>query len=301
MSSLPAGLDAAMSDDDLKALPDKLGAQIVAGEVCHLTDIHHAMSYLDEVARLCEPEGDPHNMKLWYRSVLLHDAKGIDVVLRHLRYRLKTLPTGSPLTAVNKAFKYLHKRRKTRRCADVAKRGLPVGSGATESACGLFQLSVKRPGAAWGVPGLGGVMTLRGLVLLDRWPSAWTEYTAPRRRRVTHARKPHRAHPQLIPLLDAGHGSSAPVDDRPWGFARTCRRRCANSQMRRARIRKELTGPSAPRRCSSAMACAPAATRSRVLRTRRQRRRHKPHRRRNSVCSSGEHEGALQASSAHAR
>jgi hypothetical protein len=196
LSALPAGLDAAMSDDDLNALPDKLGAELTTAAVFHLTDFHHAISYLDEVARLCEPEGDPHNMRLWYRSVLLHDANGVDVILRHLKYRQKTLPEGKPLAAVNKAFKYIHKRRKTMRYADVAKHGLPVGSGATESTCGLFQLTVKRPGAAWGAPGLRGVMTLRGLVLSDRWSSAWSQYTATRRRRVTRARKPHRARPQ---------------------------------------------------------------------------------------------------------
>ena len=197
LKALPEGLDAAMSDDDLAALPEKLGTAVAAqGEVYHLTDFHHVISYLDEVARLCEPAGDPQNMKLWYRSVLLHDDDGANVVLRHLGRRAKTEPAGPRRASVNKAYNYMHKRRATMRYADVARRGLPVGSGATESTCALFQLSVKRPGAAWGVPGLRGVMTLRGLVLSDRWSPAWAEYTASRRRRVTHPRTPHRARPQ---------------------------------------------------------------------------------------------------------
>lgn len=196
LSALPEGLDAAMSDADLDLLPSKLGEEAVLGEVFHLTDIHHATSYLDEVVRLCEPACDPNNMKGWYRAVLLHVDDGVEVVLRHLKRRAKRLGPGKALAAVKKADRYFRRRRKTMRYAEVVKRGLPVGSGATESTCALFQLSVKRPGAAWRTPGLRGVMALRGLALSDRWGPAWERLAADHRRRVTRKAAPRRAHRQ---------------------------------------------------------------------------------------------------------
>jgi hypothetical protein len=196
LASLPAGLDAAMSDDDLAVLPGKLGADVVAqSEVLHLTDFHHAVSYLDEVVRLCEPACDPRNMREYFRSVLLHDDDGVETVLRHLRRRAANLERGAKRTAVKKAIGYIHKRRTTMRYARAVERGLAVGSGATESTCSLFQLSVKRPGASWSVPGLRGVMTLRGLALSDRWGPAWETYAGAHRRRVTRVRALHRAPP----------------------------------------------------------------------------------------------------------
>jgi hypothetical protein len=64
LAALPTGLDAAMSEEDLALLPARLNAEDAAfGEVFHLTDFHHAVSYLDEVVRLCEPPCDPNNMK----------------------------------------------------------------------------------------------------------------------------------------------------------------------------------------------------------------------------------------------
>jgi len=54
--------------------------------------------------------------------------------------------------------------------------GLPIGSGATESGCALFQLRVKHPGSHWFPSGLAGVMTGRGLSLSDRWDAAFAAY-----------------------------------------------------------------------------------------------------------------------------
>lgn len=134
-------------------------------------------------------------MREWFRSVLLHDDDGVETVLRHPRRRAANLGRGAERTAVNKAMGYIHKRRDTVRYARAVERGLAVGSGATESTCSLFQLSVKRPGASWSVLGLRGVMTLRGLALSDRWRPAWESYAGVHLRRVTRVRVLHHARP----------------------------------------------------------------------------------------------------------
>ena len=56
--------------------------------------------------------------------------------------------------------------------------GMPIGSGATESTCALHQLRVKHPGSQWGVPGLRGVITARGLQLSGRFDAAFQCYQA---------------------------------------------------------------------------------------------------------------------------
>ena len=64
------------------------------------------------------------------------------------------------------------------RYASVAAANLPVASGATESACAVFQLRVKRPGSHWRADGLRAVMAVRGLVTSRCWDAAWPHFTA---------------------------------------------------------------------------------------------------------------------------
>ena len=56
--------------------------------------------------------------------------------------------------------------------------GLPIGSGATESTCALYQLRVKHPGSNWRPPGLRGVMAARGLLLSGRFDAAFEHHHA---------------------------------------------------------------------------------------------------------------------------
>jgi hypothetical protein len=54
--------------------------------------------------------------------------------------------------------------------------GLPVGSGATEGACkSLVKIRAKGCGQRWLPDGLDAVLTLRGLEMSDRLPSAFRE------------------------------------------------------------------------------------------------------------------------------
>jgi len=139
----------------------------------HVVDFHHGISYLDAVVTACEPAGDPDRMRAWYRHKLLDDDDGIDNILRHLIRRRAKYPVGSPARdAIVDAIRYCGKRRKLMRYAALRRDGLPIGSGATESGCALFQLRVKHPGSHWR-DGLAGVLTARGLLLSDRWDHAF--------------------------------------------------------------------------------------------------------------------------------
>lgn len=172
---------------ELRTLPEELARVLPAGvEVRDLVDFEHLMGYLDEVVDACEPAGDPHDMKSWYRGQLLHDDQAIDRIWRGLRERSKRLPQSNTKArqAVVAALSYIRKRKDKMRYASFHAAKLPIGSGATESTCWTMQQRVKRPAQSWEVPGLRGTLALRALVLSDRWESAWPRYAADHRKEV---------------------------------------------------------------------------------------------------------------------
>lgn len=183
---------------ELRALPEALARALPVGQsFVELVDIEHlARDYLDAVVDACEPEGDPHNMKGWYRNELLRDDGAIDRIWTNLRRLSKRLPKKhtKARAAVAAALRYIRNRKPKMRYASHYAANLPVGSGATEGTCWQMQLRVKRPGQSWKsientaftprTPGLHGVMTTRGLVLSERWDSVWPSYAAKYRREL---------------------------------------------------------------------------------------------------------------------
>ncbi len=187
---------------ELRAMPEALARVMPLGKsFVDLVDIEHlARDYLDEVVDATEPEGDPHDMKGWYRSELLRDDGAIDRIWRKLRDLGKSLPVeqADARTAVAAALSYIRRRKNKMRYASHYAANLPIGSGATEGTCWQMQGRVKRPGQSWQsvarpdhatrrTPGLNGIMTTRGLVLSDRWDAAWPTYAATHRMELRHA------------------------------------------------------------------------------------------------------------------
>jgi len=134
---------------ELRALPEALAKTVPANtNVQELVDFEHLMGYLEDVVDVCEQPGDPHNWKLWYRLELLRDDGAIDRIWRRLRRLAKRLPrdAAAERKAVAAALSYIRNRKHKMRYASSYAAGLAVGSGATESTCGLMQLRVKRRG-----------------------------------------------------------------------------------------------------------------------------------------------------------
>ena len=177
---------------ELRALPEALSRTLPAGvSFVDLVDIEHlCRDYLDRVVDTCQPEGDPHHMKEWYRRELLRDDRAIDRIWTNLRRLGKTLSAErvEARDAVAAALRYIRDRKNKMRYASHYAANLPIGSGATEGVCWQMQGRVKRPGQSWGsvvtperatrTPGLKGVMSTRGLVLSDRWDAAWSAHAA---------------------------------------------------------------------------------------------------------------------------
>jgi hypothetical protein len=177
---------------ELRALPEALARGLPVGTptVVELVDFEHLMGYLDAVVDACEPVGDPHNMKRWYRGELLEDDAAIDRIQRNLRDKGKGLlgHDTAARNAVAAALRYIKRRKNRMRYASHYEANLPIGSGATESTCWQMQQRVKLPGQSWEPCGLSGVLAIRGLVLSDRWDAAWVPYAAEHRMEIRASR-----------------------------------------------------------------------------------------------------------------
>lgn len=172
---------------ELDRLPEALARVLPTNtNVVQLVDLEHLMEYLDDIVDTCEPPGDPHDWKGWYRNRLLRDDHAIDAIWRKLRDLAKRLPgRGTDARdAVAAALSYIRHRKPKMRYASHYAANLPIGSGATESTCWQMQQRVKLPGQSWDKPGLRGVLAMRALVLSDRWSAAWLPYAATHRRDV---------------------------------------------------------------------------------------------------------------------
>jgi hypothetical protein len=173
---------------ELRALPEALERALPDVDVVELVDFEHCVGYLDDVVDACDPE-DMHDMKSWYRSVLLDDDNGIDRIQHNLRRQAKTLDDDDDdaRKAIGDALSYMRERKDKMRYASFYRQNLPIGSGATESTCWQMQQRVTLPGQSWIPRGLRGVLAIRALVLSERWEPAWNHYAAFHRAEVSIA------------------------------------------------------------------------------------------------------------------
>jgi hypothetical protein len=175
---------------ELNRLPEALACILPTNtNLVQLVDFEHLIEYLDDIVDACEPEGDPHDMKGWYRDELLRDDGAIDKIWRNLRGLAKRLlgRGTDERKAVAAALSYIRRRKSKMRYASHYAASLPIGSGATESTCWQMQQRVQLPGQSWDKPGLRGVLAMRALVLSDRWRAAWQPYAATHRKEVRAA------------------------------------------------------------------------------------------------------------------
>jgi len=165
---------------DLEPLRRRLRERLSeATEIFELTDFHHAIGYLDAIIA-ARNDGDPANLAGWYRMKLLADGAGARHIVDHLRRLAEGDDDRSDALddAIHGALVYFSKRRPMMKYAEARENHLPVGSGATESTCALFQLRVKHPGSHWRPTGLRSIMTARSLQVSARWPVVFRHYHA---------------------------------------------------------------------------------------------------------------------------
>lgn len=151
-----------------------------------VVDLEHLRDYLDEVVDACEPEGDPRDIKGWYRGELLRDDRAIDRIRRSLRQKARTLPGRSTRArkAVAATRRYIRHRKDKMRYASLHSHKFArgqwrdrehlLGHGASGQARRPI-LGDLRPAYT---------LAVRGLVLSERWEYAWPPYAATHRKEI---------------------------------------------------------------------------------------------------------------------
>lgn len=142
----------------------------------HVVDFYHVCQHLSKLSGLFFR--DPSEAKAWfkkYRTILKEDPKGAAKLLRAARYRRSLIKKENP--EVEAEIKYLQHNRRRMNYFELREKKLPIGSGVVEAACkNLIGTRMKKSGMRWTIDGGQTVLTLRSLILSDRWEEFWSYF-----------------------------------------------------------------------------------------------------------------------------
>ncbi len=141
----------------------------------HVVDFFHVCEHLSNLSNLLFD--DPTEAKAWYkkyRTILKEDPKGAAKMIRAARYR-RSLIKEHP--QIESEIKYLQHNRKRMNYFKLRQKKLPIGSGVVEAACkNLIGARMKKSGMRWSIDGGQAVLTLRSIILSNRWEKFWAYF-----------------------------------------------------------------------------------------------------------------------------
>jgi len=144
-------------------------------DAIHVVDFFHVCEHLSNLSNLLFD--DPSQAKAWYkkyRTILKEDPKGAAKMIRAARYR-RSLIKESP--DIESEIKYLQHNRKRMNYFKLRQKKLPIGSGVVEAACkNLIGARMKKSGMRWSIDGGQTVLTLRSIILSNRWEKFWAYF-----------------------------------------------------------------------------------------------------------------------------
>jgi hypothetical protein len=139
----------------------------------HVVDFFHVCEHVSKLSELLFQ--DSSDAKAWYkkyRTILKQDPNGASKLIRAARYRRSKTKQSAEIEA---EIKYLQYNRKRMNYFQLQQNKLPIGSGIVEAACkNLIGARMKKSGMRWTIDGGQTVLTLRSLILSDRWEHFWT-------------------------------------------------------------------------------------------------------------------------------
>lgn len=139
----------------------------------HVVDFFHVCEHLSKLSEMFFD--DPSKAKAWYnkyRTILKEEPNGAAKLIRAARYR-RSIVKKSP--EIEAEIKYLQHNRKRMNYYDLRQKKLPIGSGVVEAACkNLIGARMKKSGMRWSVDGGQVVLTLRSIILSNRWDKFWS-------------------------------------------------------------------------------------------------------------------------------
>jgi hypothetical protein len=141
-------------------------------EAIHVVDFFHVCEHLSKLSELLFE--DSTEAQAWYkkyRRILKEDPKGASKLIRAARYRRSTTRKNP---AIDAEIRYLQYNRARMKYFEFRQKGLPIGSGVVEAACkNLIGARMKKSGMRWTIDGGQTVLTLRSLILSNRWETFW--------------------------------------------------------------------------------------------------------------------------------
>ncbi|MDQ3929193.1 MAG: UPF0236 family protein [Chloroflexota bacterium] len=165
-------------------------------------DYYHAAGYLSLAAQAAFGPGTSECVD-WVerqRHELRHgDSEQVLRALRELQERVE----GEAKAVVRASLEYLHKRREQIRYAEYELLGLPIGSGAVESANKLLvEERLKGSGMHWARHNVNPMLALRSIAFNDRWEEAWPQIvTQLRAQRVQSTRASRAARRAVLEVV----------------------------------------------------------------------------------------------------
>jgi hypothetical protein len=154
-------------------------------QVYELLDFWHLVEKLAPAARVVygEPAGG-EVLRRWRVDLLNRNAAPDDILIALRESGREHVRVGED-RPVHDAITYLDNHRELLGYPGARRRGLPIGSGATEATCkSLFTVRMKRSSARWKEATARNVIHLRALALSDRWDQALHLTFAPLRKAV---------------------------------------------------------------------------------------------------------------------
>jgi hypothetical protein len=137
----------------------------------------HVAGRLNSALEICGlgPAERAQMLSTWKEQLDLKDA-AIDSIERDLQRRYAELPADKQ-ERLWEHLVYLRNNKDRMRYVTLAVRGLPIGSGVTESAAKtVIGQRTKKSGQHWSESGLRGVLCLRAIHLSDRLPAFWAYF-----------------------------------------------------------------------------------------------------------------------------
>lgn len=141
----------------------------------HVVDFFHVCEHLSKLSDLLFD--DSTRAKTWYkkyRTILKEDPKGAAKLIRAARYRRSLIKKNSEIET---EIKYLQRNKKRMNYFELRQKKLPTGSGVVEAACkNLIGARMKKSGMRWTIDGGQTVLTLRSIILSNRWEKFWSYF-----------------------------------------------------------------------------------------------------------------------------
>jgi len=139
-------------------------------------DFCHLLERLGEALELCGDEGRQGRLQSW-RADLENKDGAIDSIASFLRFHRTDPSTDGKRQKLEAHITYIENNNDRMRYRRMRLRGLPIGSGVTESACKtLVNMRAKGAGQRWHCSGLRGALNLRAINASDRFDAFWSVF-----------------------------------------------------------------------------------------------------------------------------